>query len=74
MFAPKEYSTEDLLRLPIDQLLDQINQVKFEPVEYFDVFLREPLDETITGRIIVQLELSDDRILSDTTQLIDLTR
>ena len=73
MFVPEKYDVDDLAKFPIDQLIEQINEVKFEPVEHFDLFLNESFEENITGRFIIQLELSDDRILSDTTQLIDLT-
>lgn len=72
-FFPEKYNSEDQVLPPIEQLIDQLNNKKFEPVESFDLFLEQPFEQNLTGRFIVEIKLSDDRVLSDTTHILNLS-
>lgn len=49
-----------------------LNNESSNPVEYFDLSLKENYDEEINGKLILLMTLSDDRALSDTTATLTL--
>jgi hypothetical protein len=72
-FVPQKYNPDDLVKPPIEQLIDQINNVNSRAVENFDLFLKEPFTQNVSGRFIVEIVLSDERVLADTTRMLNLT-
>jgi hypothetical protein len=72
-FVPENYNPDDLVMPPMEQLVNQLNDKKFEPVQSFELYLKEPYGQELTGRFIIEIKLSDDRVLSDTTKILSLT-
>jgi len=54
------------------ELPHYLNSADTYLIEYFDLILTIPFEQEITGNFIVDVYLSDDRILSDTTQLLNI--
>ena len=71
-FVPQKYNPDDLVKPPIEQLIDQINNINSRAVENFDLFLKEPFPQNVSGRFIVEIVLSDERVLADTTRMLNL--
>jgi hypothetical protein len=49
-----------------------INGESSNPIEYFDMTLKENYDEEIKGQFIIMVTLADDRVLTDTTETLTI--
>ncbi|MDF1549975.1 MAG: hypothetical protein P1P88_19265 [Bacteroidales bacterium] len=54
-------------------LAEYLNHSDKYLVESFDLFLKEPFEQEIQGRFIIDIYLSDGSNIADTTQLLNLT-
>jgi hypothetical protein len=72
-FVPEKYNPDDLVLPPMEQLIEQLNNTKYDPIESFELYLKQPYVQELIGRFIIEVKLSDERVLSDTTKILRLT-
>ncbi len=59
-------------KIELIDLPTRLNDENSQPVEYFDLMLKEPFEKDVLGKFIVAVNLADKRSLIDTTETVKI--